>query len=146
MSGRMGGFRLEELPQCQRRRTVLRRGMGGGWRDIVRGGGRRSSGLKNCRMGERREIVLRMGDWGHGAAAGHWPERGKGEFGLGDLPQGERREIVLRGVAEEGEAAGFCYERAMGGGVRLEGRPRGERRETVLRGAAGDGEGGRGLC
>ena len=85
-----------------------------------------------------------MGDWGHGAAAGHWSERGKGEFGLGDLPQGERREIVLSGVAEEGDAAGYCYERA-NGELRLEGSPRGERRETVLRGAAGDGDGGRGL-
>ena len=74
-----GEFRLEGLPQGQRRETVLRGGMEGGGgrrRDIALGGGRGSSGLKTYRRASAgRLFCVGMGD---GEAAGDWSEREKG--------------------------------------------------------------------
>ena len=110
-----GEFGIEELPQGERRETVLRGGgMGDGeaagdWSEREKG----EFGLGDLPQGERREIVLR-GEAEEGEAAGYCYERENGELGLEELPRGVRRETVLRGARGMGEVAGDCFKRAHG--------------------------------
>ena len=111
-----GEFGIEELPQGERRETVLRGGgMGDGeaagdWSEREKG----EFGLGDLPQGERREIVLR-GEAEEGEAAGYCYERENGELGLEELPRGVRRETVLRGARGMGEVAGDCCAREHGG-------------------------------
>ena len=141
LSGRTGSSGSKSCRRASAGRLFC---VGQGAAGYCSGRGKGELGLEELPHGERRDTVLRGGEWGDGGAARHWSERGKGEFRLGDLPQGERREIVLRGGAGDGEAAEHCYERE-NGELGLEELPRGARRETVLRGAKGGGGGGRRL-
>ena len=104
-----GEFRLEGLPQGQRRETVLRGGGGGRAAGYCSGRGKGEFGLEELPQGERRETVLRMG-------AGIWGMGRRQEIGLSGRRANSGSETCRRASA----GTLFCVgEQRRGGGRTL---------------------------